>query len=103
LEYAYNEWCVAQLAKAWLKHPADAKKYKARSRSYKNIFDKEKGWFRPKDDKGNWIAWPDSGRMTQWYGTFETNPYQQGWFVPHDVNGMVELMGGNEKSTCRPE
>nr|WP_294949966.1 GH92 family glycosyl hydrolase [uncultured Mucilaginibacter sp.] len=96
LEYAYNEWCVAQLA-TWLKHPADAKKYTARSMSYKNIFDKEKGWFRPKDDKGNWIAWPDSGRMTQWYGTFETNPYQQGWFVPQDVDGMVELMGGRKK------
>jgi predicted alpha-1,2-mannosidase len=96
LEYAYNEWCVAQLAK-WLKHPADEQKYAARSLSYQNIFDKDKGWFRPKDESGKWVAWPDSGRMTQWYGTFETNPYQQGWFVPHDVNGMVSLMGGKEK------
>ena len=96
LEYAYNEWCVAQLA-GWLKHPADEQKYGARSMSYKNIFDQEKGWFRPKDESGRWVAWPDSGRMTQWYGTFETNPYQQGWFVPQDVNGMVQLMGGKEK------
>ncbi|RYU87305.1 glycoside hydrolase family 92 protein [Mucilaginibacter terrigena] len=96
LEYAYNEWCVAQLAK-WLIHPADEQKYTARSMSYKNIFDKDKGWFRPKDESGNWVAWPDSGRMTQWYGTFETNPYQQGWFVPQDVDGMVQLMGGKEK------
>ncbi|MES2265415.1 MAG: GH92 family glycosyl hydrolase [Bacteroidota bacterium] len=96
LEYAYNEWCVSQLAK-WLKHPADEQKYAARSLSYQNIFDKDKGWFRPKDENGKWVAWPDSGRMTQWYGTFETNPYQQGWFVPHDVNGMVKLMGGKDK------
>jgi predicted alpha-1,2-mannosidase len=96
LEYAYNEWCVAQLA-GWLKHPADERKYAARSLSYKNIYDQEKGWFRPKDESGKWVAWPDSGRMTQWYGTFETNPYQQGWFVPQDVNGMVQLMGGKEK------
>jgi predicted alpha-1,2-mannosidase len=96
LEYAYTEWCVSQMAR-WLNHPADAAKYAARSQDYNNIFDKEKGWFRPKDSSGNWAAWPDSGRLTQWYGTFETNPYQQGWFVPHDVDGMVKLMGGREK------
>ncbi|MDB5016767.1 MAG: alpha,2-mannosidase [Mucilaginibacter sp.] len=96
LEYAYTEWCVSQMAR-WLNHPADAAKYAARSQDYNNIFDKEKGWFRPKDSNGNWAAWPDSGRLTQWYGTFETNPYQQGWFVPHDVDGMVKLMGGREK------
>jgi predicted alpha-1,2-mannosidase len=96
LEYAYTEWCASQLG-GWLKHPADSAKYAARSQDYHNIFDKEKDWFRPKDSSGNWAAWPDSGRLTQWYGTFETNPYQQGWFVPQDVDGMVKLMGGKEK------
>ncbi|OOQ56933.1 alpha-1,2-mannosidase [Mucilaginibacter pedocola] len=96
LEYAYTEWCVSQLA-GWLKHPQDVTKYASRSKSYKNIWDKEKGWFRPREDDGSWKAWPDSGRLTQWYGTFETNPYQQGWFVPQDVDGMVQLMGGKEK------
>lgn len=96
LEYAYTEWCVSQLA-GWLKHPQDVAKYAARSKSYKNIWDKDKGWFRPREDDGSWKAWPDSGRLTQWYGTFETNPYQQGWFVPQDVEGMVQLMGGKEK------
>jgi predicted alpha-1,2-mannosidase len=96
LEYAYTEWCVSQMA-GWLNHPADAAKYAARSQDYHNIFDNGKGWFRPKDNNGNWVAWPDLGRLTQWYGTFETNPYQQGWFVPHDVDGMVKLMGGKEK------
>jgi len=96
LEYAYSEWCIAQLA-GWLKHPQDVAKYAARSASYKNIWDKDKGWFRPREEDGSWKAWPDSGRLTQWYGTFETNPYQQGWFVPQDVDGMVKLMGGKEK------
>lgn len=96
LEYAYSEWCVSKMAE-WLNHPGDASKYAARSQDYHNIFDKEKGWFRPKDSEGKWAAWPDSGRLTQWYGTFETNPYQQGWFVPQDVKGMAELMGGKEK------
>ncbi len=96
LEYAYTEWCASQLA-GWLKHKDDSLKYANRSQDYQNIFDKEKGWFRPKDEQGKWLPWPDSGRLTQWYGTFETNPYQQGWFVPQDVDGMVKLMGGREK------
>lgn len=96
MEYAYSEWCVSQLAK-WLGHPADERKYALRGEDYKNIYDKGKDWFRPRDSTGKWAAWPDSGRLTQWYGTFEANPYQQGWFVPQDVDGMVKLMGGREK------
>jgi predicted alpha-1,2-mannosidase len=96
LEYAYTDWCVSQMAK-WLNHPADEKKYAARGEYYKNVFDTEKGWFRPKDEHGKWLPWPDSGRMMPWYGTMESNPYQQGWFVPQNVDGMVALMGGKQK------
>src|SRR5260370_9564701 len=96
LEYAYADWCASQLAK-YLHKPLDETKYAQRSEDYKNIFDKEKGWFRPKDKDGNWLPWPDSGRIKQWYGTIESNPYQQGWFVPQDIDGMVKLMGGKDK------
>lgn len=96
LEYAYFDWCVAQLAKE-LGNKADADKYTNRSKAYKNIFDPEKGWFRPKDKNGNWLPWPKEGRLKQWYGSIESNAYQQGWFVPQDVDGMVALMGGREK------
>ena len=96
LEYAYTDWCVSRLAQ-WLNHPEDEKKYAARGENYKNIFDTEKGWFRPKDKDGQWLPWPDSGRLKPWYGTMESNPYQQGWFVPQDVDGMVTLMGGKQK------
>ncbi|MDB5024877.1 MAG: alpha,2-mannosidase [Mucilaginibacter sp.] len=96
LEYAYAEWCVSQLAK-WLGYTGGIEKYAYRSQNYKNIYDKNKDWFRPRDSTGKWAEWPDSGRLKQWYGTFEANPYQQGWFVPHDIDGMVKLMGGREK------
>jgi predicted alpha-1,2-mannosidase len=96
LEYAYTDWCVSQLAKQ-LGKAQDEKKYALRGEAYKNIFDKEHGWFRPKDSDGKWLPWPENGRLTQWYGTIESNPYQQGWFVPQDVEGMVQLMGGKEK------
>lgn len=95
LEFSYTEWCMAQLAKMLDKH-SDYEKYMKLSKSYKNVFDHESGWFRAKNEDGSWKEWPKRGRLEDNYGTVESNPYQQGWFVPHDVNGMVELMGGKE-------
>lgn len=96
LEYAYSDWCVAQMAKA-LDYSTDYEVFKERSIAYRNVFDLSKGWFRPKHADGTWQDWPAQGRLEEWYGCIESNPYQQGWFVPHDVMGMVELMGGKEK------
>lgn len=95
LEYAYTDWCISQLATAMGKDE-DANEYAQKSQAYRNIFDKEKGWFRPRKADGSWQHWLKNARTTEWYGCVESNPYQQGWFVPHDVEGMVELMGGNE-------
>lgn len=96
LEYAYTDWCVSQLAKA-LGKEEDAKNFYEKGQAYHHIFDKEKAWFRPRKANGDWLAWPEDGRTKEWYGCIEANAYQQGWFVPHDVPGMVELMGGREK------
>lgn len=97
LENAYAEWCLSELAGA-LHKTIDQQTYLARSKSYRNIWDAEHGWFRPKKDDGSWEAWPAKGRMTQGYGSVESSPYQQGWFVPQDIDGMMELMGGREKT-----
>lgn len=96
LEYSFSEWCISQMATA-LNKKEDALVYARRSQSYRKIFDPEKGWFRPKNLDGSWQAWPQKGRLQQEYGTIESNLYQQGWFVPHDVDGLVNLMGGKEK------
>lgn len=96
LEYAYSDWCMAQLADQ-LGKKEDATRYLKQSKNFRNIFDKEKEWFRPKKDDGSWEEWPEKGLLTEWYGCIESDPYQQGWFVPHDVDGMVDLMGGREK------
>ena len=95
LEYAYTEWCLSQWAVS-LDKKTDEIKYSKRAQSYRTIFDPRVGWFRPKNQDGSWQAWPAEGRMKEGYGSVESNPYQQGWFVPHDVSGMVELMGGNQ-------
>lgn len=96
LEYAFDESCLAGLAKS-LGKKTDEIKYRKWSQGYRNIFDTATRWFRPKMKDGNWEPMPVEGRLKQGYGSIESNPYQQGWFVPHDVKGMVELMGGNEK------
>jgi predicted alpha-1,2-mannosidase len=95
LEHSYFEWCLAQFADS-LQQKADATKYLKRSQSYRNVFDHTLGWFRPRDEKG-WLPWPAEGRLKQGYGCEESNPYQQGWFVPHDIEGLAALLGGKEK------
>ncbi len=95
LEYAYFEWCMSVFADS-LGKTEDAEKYRKLSKSYRNVFDHNKGWFRPRKDDGTWEAWPENGRLTQDYGSRESNPYQQGWFVPHDIEGLSELLGGKE-------
>lgn len=95
LEYAYSDWCLAQLAKG-LGYSNNFEKYSKQAQAYRNVFDPAVGWFRPKGEDGSWADWPERGRLKQDYGCIESNPYQQGWFVPHDVEGMVELMGGTE-------
>lgn len=96
LEYAYFDWCLGRLAGS-LGKKEDEKLYLARGENYRHVFDAGKGWFRPRNDDGSWQPWPENGRMKQGYGTIESSPYQQGWFVPQDVPGMVALMGGQKK------
>lgn len=95
LEYAYTDWCLSQFA-LQLGHKDAAALYAKKSLDYKNIFDKEKHWFRPRESNGNWSVWPKEGRLADGYGTVESNPYQQGWFVPQDIEGMIQLMGGKD-------
>src|SRR6185437_11838985 len=96
LEYAYSDWCLSRLAAA-LHRPADAAKYAAHALDYRNVFDTTVHWFRPRKVDGEWEPWPAEGRLAEEYGCVESDPYQQGWFVPQDIDGMVKLMGGREK------
>lgn len=96
LEYAYTEWCMSRMAEA-LGKQADAERYAALAQSYKNLYDAEKHAFRPRLEDGSFEPWPVDGKLHEWYGCMECNELQQGWFVPHDIPGMVELMGGREQ------
>ncbi|UZR97329.1 GH92 family glycosyl hydrolase [Chondrinema litorale] len=95
LEYAYTEWCTANMAEQ-MNQKNIAKTFYKRGKSFENIFDDSVSWFRPRKEDGSFEKWPKEGRLVEWYGSIESNAYQQGWFVPHDIEGMINLMGGNE-------
>jgi predicted alpha-1,2-mannosidase len=99
LEYAYDDWCVAQMAKA-LGKKADYEYFLKRSASYKNLYDPGIGWMRSKDSHGNWRPNFDAhlfGGGTNLNDVTEGTSSQYSWFVPQDVPGLIQLMGGREK------
>ena len=91
MEYAYQDWTLAQLAKKLDLHE-DYDYFMERSMNYKNVFDTVVGWMRPKDLEGNWLK--DYDPYGYENGFNESNGAQSTWFVPHDMNGLAELMGG---------
>lgn len=95
LEYAYNDFCIAQMAKI-LNKKDDYQKYIRRAQFYKNLFDKQTGFMRPKQN-GNWIS-PFQPNDVTFHFT-EGNSWQYSFFVPQDVNGLIELYGGRENFT----
>ena len=97
LEYAYTDWCTARLA-AMLGKKDVEQRFMAKSQAWRNLWSDEMHWFRSKGDDGAWLPIPEDGRLTEWYGAMEANSLQQGWFVPHDIDGMVAVMGGRKKA-----
>ena len=97
LEYAYDDWCVAQMAKA-LGKTEDTDFFLKRSEAYAHLFDKETGFMRGKSTDGKWRTPFDPKRSDHRENTdyTEGNAWQHSWFVPHNVRGLIELFGGSE-------
>ena len=99
LECAYDDYCVAQMAKA-LGKTEDYERFSKRAAFYKNLFDPELKLMRGKDSKGNWRTPFNSfllSHASSSGGDFtEGNSWQYTWHVQHDVQGLIDLMGGNE-------
>ena len=93
LEYAYQDWCLAQMAKA-LGKEEDYKLFMSRSNNWKNVFDSETKWMRPKDHGGNWQTPFDPYEVKK--GFVEASAAQATWYVPQDLEGLAKLMGGND-------
>ncbi len=104
LEYAWADGSIALLAKA-LGHEDEAAVYKAKSMNYKNIFDDETKYFRPRNADGTWYE-PFNPNITNFYDAVMpvkfADDYCEGgarhwrWSVPHDVSGLINLFGSKE-------
>lgn len=93
LEYAYDDWCIAQMAKL-LNHPADYTYFMKRSQSWKNVFDNTLGFMRPKKNGG----WDKPFEPREINNNFtEGNSWQYSFFVPQDIDGMIQAYGGRAK------
>lgn len=93
LEYAYDDWAIAQMAKAMGKEDV-YNKYIERSQNYINVFDGSTKFFRGKRIDGNWETPFNPYEIGRAYT--EATAWQYRFFVPHDVNGMVQLYGGKD-------
>ncbi|REE83538.1 putative alpha-1,2-mannosidase [Lutibacter oceani] len=99
LEYAYDDWAVAQAAKK-LGNTAVFEEFMKRSENYKNVYDAETGFMRPKLSNGSFKK--DFDELdTHGQGFIEGNSWNYSLYVPHEPNEMIELMGGKEKFSKR--
>ncbi|WP_321279274.1 GH92 family glycosyl hydrolase [Marinifilum fragile] len=94
LEYAYNDWCIAQVAKALGKTDRYSY-YMNRASNYRNIYDSEVGFMRGKTDEHKWV--PNFDPTAVGYNYTEGNSYQYSLFVPHDIPGVIDLLGGKKE------
>ncbi|WP_108866212.1 GH92 family glycosyl hydrolase [Aquimarina aquimarini] len=95
LELAYNDWCIAQIAKS-----TDDKKtmdtFLNRSEHYNNVYDAKIGYMRPKLSDGTFRKKFDP-LDTHGQGFIEGNAWNYGLYVPHQLDKMIKMMGGNER------
>ena len=94
LEYAYDDWCIMRLAQQLNRPQEEIDLYRERSKNYRFVFDKENNLMRGKNEDGTFQS-PFS--PYKWGDAFtEGNSWHYTWSVFHDVQGLIDLMGGKE-------
>ena len=94
LEYAYDDWCILQMAKELKRPKKEIKRFEKRAMNYQNLFDKESKLMRGRMENGEFQA-PFS--PLKWGDAFtEGNSWHYSWSVFHDPQGLINLMGGEE-------
>lgn len=96
LYFSYQDWCMAQFAKAMGKE-TDYQKYSKRSFNYRNIYDGEQGWMRPRTFDGTWMKdFAPVGKGFNMPGFVESNSAIFTYYVPHNMPDLVSMVGGNK-------
>jgi predicted alpha-1,2-mannosidase len=96
LEYSWDDHALAQFAKK-LGQEEDYKLFLARAHNYTNMFDPTTGFMRGRNKDGSWISPFDPFEPYYNYMMKEATGWQNFWLVPHDVQGLINLVGGREK------
>ena len=98
LEYAFDDWCIAQVAKK-LGKTADYELFAKRAENYRNLYDPATRFFRAKNSNGAWVEPFDPMQSEHGFeGKYiEGTAWQHTFFTPHAVNGFAELMGGKDQ------
>ncbi|HEY0049342.1 MAG TPA: GH92 family glycosyl hydrolase [Pyrinomonadaceae bacterium] len=99
LEYAYDDWCIAQMAKK-LNRNDIYNEFIKRSENWKNVYDSSVGFMRPKLSGGNWREKFDP-LQTHDQGFIEGNAWNYSLYVPHNPAEMIAMMGGKKKFAAR--
>jgi predicted alpha-1,2-mannosidase len=95
LEYAYDDWCIAQIANK-INNKDVAAEYQKRSQYFENVYDEKIGFMRPKLSDGTWKK--DFNTLsTHGQGFIEGNAWNYSLYVPHQPKQMIEMMGGEKK------
>ena len=104
LEYAWQDWCLAQMAKN-MGNETDYNLFMQRSQNYRNIWDPETKYMHPRELDGSWqrdFEFVGTGkRKPHTFGFCEANTAIYSYFVPHDVESLIELFGGKEEYANR--
>lgn len=116
MEFSYDDWCIAQIAKS-LGYNGDYNMFMKRAYYYKNLWDKNSGFMRPKNLDGSWLEHQKDREQEilsdgnhSWYKYFdpllvgrrpnrhytESNAWQYLWAAQHDIEGLITLMGGKD-------
>ncbi|RSK44307.1 GH92 family glycosyl hydrolase [Hymenobacter perfusus] len=97
LEYAIDDWCIAQMAKKMGKKD-DYAYFSQRANNYRNYFDKKAGFMRGRVARNEWRAPFDPFKSVHMKSDFtEGNAWQYTWLVPQDVEGLIGLLGGEQR------
>jgi predicted alpha-1,2-mannosidase len=100
LEYAFDDWTLARAASA-MGQPDIAKRFDARARNWRNVFDPKTGFIRARNSDGKFRD-PFDPAVAGYYGDYtEGNAWQYTWYVPQDTAGLIRAMGGNKRFVAK--
>ncbi len=100
VEYAYDDWSIARMARA-MGHADIAARFEKRAANWRNSFDARTGWLRARKSDGSFRTPFDPAAIDYGSDYTEGNAWQYSWFMPQDEAGLIALLGGDAKAVAK--